>query len=182
MANKVAAPYGFTPFRHVSGGCITMSEYPIKDTYTTKIYNGDPVEIDTDAGYLNLAGADDAEVVGIFMGVMFVNSKGEQVFSPYWDGVAGSSEIKAIVVDDPNVTFKVQKSTATTAATVGTAVGNLAGTGMLDSIGRSTAKVGDAATQNIWTIRSIINDPRNVSDDNLNLDVEVVCTGMTASS
>lgn len=180
MANKVAAPHGFQPLRHISGGCVSMNEYPIDPTDTTKIYNGDPVVLTS--GLAGLAGADAAAILGIFAGCMFVNSKGEQVFSPYWDGVAGSTEVKALVYDDANITFKVQRSTATTAADIGTAVGNLAGTGMLDPIGRSTAKVGDAASNDIWTIRSVVNTPDNVSDDNLNLEVEVICTAMTMNT
>lgn len=180
MANKVAAPHGFQPLRHISGGCISMNEYPIDPTDTTKIYNGDPVVLT--AGLAGLAGADAAAILGIFAGCMFVNSKGEQIFSPYWDGALGSTEVKALVYDDANVTFKVQSDQAVTAADVGTAVGNVAGTGMLDSIGRSTAKVGAVATNNIFTIRGILPLSDNVSDNDTNLELEVVVTGMSMNA
>lgn len=177
MANKVAAPHGFQALRHISGGCIAMNEYAISTSYTTKIYNGDPVVLSS--GLVTLAGADASAVLGIFMGVMFVNAKGEQVFSPYWDGVAGSTEIKALVYDDPNITFKVQSTQALTVANVGTAYANVAGTGMLPSIGRSTASMGAADSNNIWTLRGILPLSDNVGDDNTNLEVEVICTAMS---
>ena len=178
MSNKIAAPFGFTPLRHMSGGNIVMTEYPIKGTYATKIYNGDLVENTTDAGFLQLAGADAAAVTGVFLGCMFINSKGEQVFSPYYDGAGDNTDVKAIVVDDAQVTFKVQSNQAITQADIGTSVANVAGTGMLDSIGRSTAVLGAASSNNIFTIRGIVPTSQNVSDNNTNLDVEVVCTAM----
>lgn len=98
-------PYGFRPYRHLSGGVIRTSEYPISASNTTKIHTGSPVKIAS--GYLDLAAAGNT-MVGVFAGVMYVNAAGEQKFSRYWTGEASATDIRALVWDDPDILFSVQ--------------------------------------------------------------------------
>ncbi|CAB4124210.1 hypothetical protein UFOVP51_74 [uncultured Caudovirales phage] len=62
-------------------------------------------------------------VVGVFMGCEYILPNGTLVKSPYWPGgapaatsgpaVLGGSRIKAFILDDPDVVYDIQVSTAT---------------------------------------------------------------------
>ena len=51
-------------------------------------------------------------IVGVFNGVSYTNSEGEQIFSNYYPGSITSSDIFASVIDHPNVVFEVQCNAA----------------------------------------------------------------------
>lgn len=118
MAN-VDKPFGLRAARHASGGAIIGNEYPIAASYTTAIYRGDLVEMAAD-GSITASAAANADNLGVFEGVRYVDSTGRQQFNSYWPGLASCTEIFAIVQDDPNIIFQVQSdATGFAAADVG---------------------------------------------------------------
>lgn len=113
MANK-NAPFGLKPVRMMSGAPYSggQSRYRIASGATTPIFQGDLVTQLT-AGVLGRHVATGAvPIVGVFNGVSFTNSSGEQVFSNSYEGSITSSDIIASVIDHPNVVFEVQCNAA----------------------------------------------------------------------
>tara|TARA_R100000935_G_scaffold53411_1_gene81209 strand:- start:351 stop:935 length:585 start_codon:yes stop_codon:yes gene_type:complete len=113
MANK-NAPFGLKPVRMMSGAPYSggQSRYRIASGATTPIFQGDLVTQLT-AGVLGRHAASGAvPIVGVFNGVSFTNSSGEQVFSNSYEGSITSSDIIASVIDHPNVVFEVQCNAA----------------------------------------------------------------------
>ena len=113
MANK-NAPFGLKPVRMMSGAPYSggQSRYRIASGATTPIFQGDLVTQLT-AGVLGRHAASGAvPIVGVFNGVSFTNSSGEQVFSNSYEGSITSSDIIANVIDHPNVVFEVQCNAA----------------------------------------------------------------------
>lgn len=122
------APFGFRPFRHLSGGDPNSTrEYPIATGYATALCTGDPVHLLTD-GTIALAAAGE-RILGIFQGVSYVASDGSQVFTSRWPASTSATDIKATVVADPAVTFLVQSGGTPTQADVGTIADHVTGTG-----------------------------------------------------
>lgn len=108
MAN-VDAKFGLRPVRKVDGGNISQNVYSIATDYTTAIYEGDVVEMTGTGRNVSKAAATNVDNIGVFKGCSYVDSTGSTVFSHHWPGVSDSkSNIKAYVIDDPNVVFEVQ--------------------------------------------------------------------------
>lgn len=150
---------GFKALRHVGGGVQRYIELPIKSGYAANIFNGDAVEITTDAGYVNAAAATaGVQDIGVFVGCMYVNAQGEQKFSPMWPTGTVATEAKALVSGDNGVSYKVQAD-AVTQASVGAACDLVATAGNV-KVGSSgmTVAVGAGA----FTIRSILDDANNI--------------------
>lgn len=123
----VASPYGLKPVRRADGmpyaGAVT--HYLIDPAgEATNIFTGQVVHIGAD-GYIALSTATGADgganalptgttltgSIGVFMGCEYVNAEGQVIHSQYYpSGYAApaGTEIKAYVVDDPNVLFQVQ--------------------------------------------------------------------------
>jgi len=113
MANK-NAPFGLRPVRMMSGAPYSggHSRYRIASGATTPIYQGDLVTQLT-AGVLGRhAATGTVPIIGVFNGVSYTNSEGEQIFSNYYPGSITSSDIFAQVIDHPNVVFEVQCNAA----------------------------------------------------------------------
>jgi len=113
MANK-NAPFGLKPVRMMSGAPYSggQSRYRIASGATTPIFQGDLVTQLT-AGVLGRhAATGTVPIVGVFNGVSYTNSEGEQIFSNYYPGSITSSDIFASVIDHPNVVFEVQCNAA----------------------------------------------------------------------
>jgi hypothetical protein len=113
MANK-NAPFGLKPVRMMSGAPYSggQSRYRIASGATTPIFQGDLVTQLT-AGVLGRhAATGTVPIVGVFNGVSFTNSEGEQIFSNHYAGSITSSDIIANVIDHPNVVFEVQCNAA----------------------------------------------------------------------
>ena len=113
MANK-NAPFGLKPVRMMSGAPYSggQSRYRIASGATTPIFQGDLVTQLT-AGVLGRhAASGTVPIVGVFNGVSFTNSDGEQIFSNHYAGSITSSDIIAKVIDHPNVVFEVQCNAA----------------------------------------------------------------------
>ena len=147
------AAHGFKPLRHLAGGEVRTSEYTIDTTYSTAIYTGDPVKLVAD-GDIELAAAGNT-ILGIFQGVSYKESNGEVKFSRYWPGaVSGGTDIKALVIDDPFVTYSAfddGDSDFLTAADVGTSADHVAVSGstvtgvsgaMIDTDGATASAAG----------------------------------------
>jgi hypothetical protein len=108
MANT-NAPFGLRPVRKLGGGNISQSVYSIATAYTTAIYDGDIVALTGTGRNIAKAAADTTNAIGVFKGCSYKDSTGAMVFSHYWPGVSDSkSDIKAYVVDDPQVIFECQ--------------------------------------------------------------------------
>lgn len=120
-----AAPYGLKPVKRADGlpYAGATSQYLIDPAgEATNIFNGQVVIIGSD-GYIAISTATGADLttnnlggsgvgaIGVFMGCEYVNAQGQLIFSQYYpSGYAAPSgtEIKAYVVDDPNVLFQAQ--------------------------------------------------------------------------
>jgi hypothetical protein len=141
MAYGTNAPFGLRPFSSISGGSWTekTNEYYIYAsangliTYGTSIFTGDPVIYNPDlATTLTTAPTiarypidtatvanEVTPVVGVFMGCEYlsnVTGTNNLIKSPYWPAatqVVAGSRIKAFILDDPDVVYDIQVSTAT---------------------------------------------------------------------
>jgi hypothetical protein len=112
MANP-NAPFGFKPYRHLSGGIIRHSAYKIADALAANIFFGDAVK-STGANRITPAAAGNT-ILGIFAGVNYVDASGNVVWKPNWvtgTDLPGSSVVtaEALIYDDPNITFMVQSN------------------------------------------------------------------------
>ena len=146
---------GFKALRHVGGGVQRLSAYPIKTGYGVSIFNGDIVEIKTDAGFINRAAPTGAaQNSGVFVGVSYVNARGEQKFSPVWEAGTVGTDIQALVSGDNEVSYAVTSDVATQAK-VGASCDFVAGAGNI-STGQSGMSV--AVGAGTATIRSILNE------------------------
>jgi len=142
MAYGVNAPFGLRPVSSISGGAWTekTTQYFIwanptagSASYTSSIYAGDPVIWNTVVGStisgvptIGLYAVDNATiaseitpVLGVFVSCEYTLPNGTLVQSPYWPAstvVRGGSTIKAFVIDDPDVVWDIQVSTATNVA------------------------------------------------------------------
>lgn len=118
-----ASPYGLRPVRRLDGlpyaGATT--EYEIATGYATNIYYGSivigvsdgTIAISTATGAdatTNNLGGNGIGAVGVFVGCEYVNSEGQVIHSNYFPTgtTNGGANIKAKVIDDPNVLFQAQ--------------------------------------------------------------------------
>jgi hypothetical protein len=129
---NVDRPNGLSPVKHGTGGTPQrLTAYAIDDAHPNDIFSGDPVMTTGSASALNgrafidVCGASDF-AVGVFAGVRYVDSNGEQQFRPRWiaDTVVQEdprSPVEALVYDDPDMRFVIQVSgvAGLTAADVG---------------------------------------------------------------
>ncbi len=133
-----AAAYGLIPVKRADGmayaGAVT--QYLIDPAgEATNLFHGQVVHIGTD-GYIaltNKTGADGTTnafplgttlfgSIGVFMGCEYVNAQGQLIHAQYYpSGYAAptGTAIKAFVVDDPRVLFKVQLDGSADQADIG---------------------------------------------------------------
>ena len=177
-------PYGLRPIRHLTGGCIRNSSYPIKSGLAQNIFSGDPVEITTDAGYIQLANGDGDSPVGVFAGCKFVDATGKPVFSPYWPTGQVATEIEALVYDDPDIIYAVQSdgTTATTAASVGVAYNSTIAAGVA-AVGRSkTVLKPGGTTTPAFMVKGLVEKPDNAWGTYSDVEVLIVRHKLLADS
>lgn len=110
MAN-VNSPFGLKPVRTMGGGAVTMNEYTIASAYGTDIFTGDVVEMTGTGRNIGKSAAANADNIGRFCGVSYDNAQGKRIFSQYWPASTVATNVKALVVDDPDVIFEVQCDT-----------------------------------------------------------------------
>lgn len=140
MANE-DGPNGLTPIGHASGGTPgRLNEYGIAAAYGTDIFKGDLVHQVT-GGTIELAAVTTVGLAGVFMGVMYKNSAGEQVFSKYWDSPSSATDIKALISDDPNTEYRVQTGGSLALTDMGANADSLATHAGNTTTGRSGVEV-----------------------------------------
>lgn len=108
--SNVNAPRGFVPIKHPSGD-IRVSAYTIASAYGYDIPQGHPVELTGTGKNIQLSAAANVNTIGVFQGCRWVDSQGNQRFSNYWPASTAGTDIVALVIDDPNVTFEIQCDT-----------------------------------------------------------------------
>ncbi len=171
MANT-DSPRGLWPIRHLSGGCPQRAnEYPIAAAYTTKIHTGALVKLVAGGG-IEVAAAGN-RLLGVFAGVQYTDSGGNPVFKKFWDGVSGSSNIKAMVYDDPSLVFGVQAAGTVNAADRGQLGDHLATAGD-DLTGQSNHELGTTLGTAAAGLRVLGKIDRPDNDWGLNVDLEVM--------
>lgn len=161
--SNLNTPYGLRPVRHLSGGCIRNNAYALKSLTAQNIFAGDPVEIDTDAGFIQLANGDGDAPVGVFAGCSYTDATGKPVFSPFWPAGIAATNIQALVYDDPDIVYSMKSdgTTATTAASVGVAYNSTIVAGDA-SVGRSkTVLKPGGTTTPAFMVKGLVNKPDN---------------------
>jgi hypothetical protein len=117
----VATPNGAEPIGTLSSsGSFTgkVQHYPIATTYDTQISYGDFVSIVAGGGVEKNVVTTTATAVtlGIFMGCEYTDpTTGQATFSQFWPADNAATDAQALVLDDPNVLFKMQADGAITA-------------------------------------------------------------------
>jgi hypothetical protein len=86
------------------------AEFPISPSNTGKIFTGDAVRLSSGFVIEATGGADndDFTILGVFQGVRYVDVDGSFVFKKYWDGVAGRTDIRAMVALPEGATFLIK--------------------------------------------------------------------------
>lgn len=125
--SATASPYGLRPVKRADGMPYAgaVSQYLIDPAgEATNLFTGQVVTIGAD-GYIALVtgtGADGTTnsfpgsgtltgAIGVFMGCEYINAQGQLINSPYYpSGYAAptGTQIKAFVIDDPDVLFQAQ--------------------------------------------------------------------------
>ena len=109
MANQ-NSNYGFRPIQ-LQGAAYNgqgQNEYKIANGETQAIFQGDPVVL-TAAGVVDLGNAAGAELIGIFNGCEYTDpTSSKPTWSNYYPGGIAADDIKAYVIDDPNVVYEVK--------------------------------------------------------------------------
>jgi len=133
-----AAPYGLKPVKRADGMPYAgaTSQYLIDPAgEATNLFYGQVVHIGAD-GYIALSTATGADgttnalptgttltgSIGVFVGCEYVNAQGQVIHSQYYpSGYAAptGTQIKAYVVDDPNVLFQAQLDGAADQSDIG---------------------------------------------------------------
>jgi hypothetical protein len=142
----VSAPYGFQAINRVDGMAYAgaIRQIPIASTYTTAIFNGDPVIIAV-GGTIERSAASGAVTggtpVGVLVGCQYTNTSGQTVQAQYFPG-SGVTNAIAFVVDDPLAAFKVAVAFAN--ATVTTVTQAAVGTNMSYNLGTGSTVDGNS--------------------------------------
>ncbi len=114
--SATAAPFGLRPVYHPSGNTREV-EYSIDAAYTTSIFKGDPVLLNTNGTITRSAAGNTLH--GVFMGCEYLDSTGKPNYSNFWPGTASCTEIKAWVITDAETVFEIQGVSALTQAAIG---------------------------------------------------------------
>ena len=109
MANQ-AGFYGFRPVKMLGGAYNGQgqTEYTIGNNEASAIFQGDPVILAAN-GSIDIGSSAGAEILGIFNGCEYTDpTTGKPTFSNHYPGSIAAADIKAFVIDDPNVVFEVK--------------------------------------------------------------------------
>ena len=101
--NGVNAPRGATPKIYLNGSSWSgqCRAYPIPSGYNTSVYYGQYVT--TTGGYLVAGTAGTNPLVGVFLGVNYIDANGNPQYSKYWPAntvTFQTQNAQALVVDD----------------------------------------------------------------------------------
>ena len=109
MANQTGN-FGFRPVQ-MQGGAYNgqgQNEYAIGNGEASAIYQGDPVVLLAN-GNIDIGSSAGAELIGIFNGCEDTDpTTGKPTWSNHYPGSVAADDIKAQVIDDPNVVFEVK--------------------------------------------------------------------------
>lgn len=162
----IAAPYGFVPNRHPSGDMRALP-YTIDPANTTAIYKNQPVTLAT-TGFIS-ASVVNTDIIGVFAGVEYVDGNGKPCVSNNWPagGVAGATNVVAMVYDDPAIEFLVQASGPVASTAVGDQADLSNGTANGFGMSRATlnATLSGAAAQGQFRIVGFRTGPDSVPGD-----------------
>ena len=118
MAN-IDAPSGLTAIKHMEGGTIRAEEFTIASDYATVIANGDLVTLSGTGRNITKAGTTGA-VLGVFTGCDYYEANGEYQIRNFWPGNDdGKTGIRAFVLSDPRIEYKIQADGDLVAANIG---------------------------------------------------------------
>lgn len=109
MANQDAA-FGLRPYRHLSGGVIRSEAYSIASGFSTSIFAGDPV-LSSGTGRNIQIGLAGGNLLGVFNGVQYVDTNGDQIYRRFWPANTVATEVIAYVYSDALITFIGQAAT-----------------------------------------------------------------------
>lgn len=188
MANTQAA-FGFKHIGYLPGGApdfqLTGSNLLVQSTYSTKIYNCDPVQkLNATSSYIiqgvgGTAAAGTAIIYGVFQGVSYTPSGQPPSWSPYWPGAA-AADANPYVITAPNALFLAATLlTAIVTGNVGQCVGFNTGTGNTTGGGFSGATLDQSTCTSVTTtlpfkVVSLYNGVGNGSDPSSNYNWVVV--------
>lgn len=110
MANT-NAPFGIKPYK--MAGEPKTQEYTIASGLAETFGRGHPVQMTGTGRNIAVAEAGNVDNLGVFWGVRYVDSSGNQVFSSKWVSGTAGTDIVALVVpfDDPGQEFLIQCDT-----------------------------------------------------------------------
>jgi hypothetical protein len=135
MANR-DAPSGLRPAYHHRGGVVRPGgEYTLATGLASNIFSGDLVKSTGTGRNIDVVAAGDRSV-GVFYGVEFVDSEGNQRFERKWVSGTAGTDIKVYVYDDPSIVFEIQADGSLVEANIGSVADVVVGTGTA-STGRS---------------------------------------------
>lgn len=159
---STAAPYGAEPVGTLSAsGSYTgkVAHIPIASAYGTQISYGDFVSLTVTGTVQKETGTTSfgATLIGIFVGCEYTNpSTNQKVFSQFWPASTVASDAVALVVDDPNVVFKMQADDTLGQNTLHSNVGIVVTAGS-STVGRSKNAIdaSDAAATETLPLRIV---------------------------
>jgi len=170
------APRGLVPTGHLSGGTPNrLNEYSIASAYGTNIFTGQLVERTGTGSNIAVSGVTNADNLGVFAGVRYVDANGHPVWARYWTASTVGTDIVALVYDDPDTIFTIQNDGTYTAAMEGN-VADTAGTGGNTATGLTTQELGTAsvATSGSGQLKILGLTKRVDNEVGLNADVNVI--------
>lgn len=109
---------GFHPSRKRGAACNSTGSnvYTIASGYASNIFSGDLVTVSS-TGVITVYATATEEVLGVFTGVSY-EANGEPKWSGYWPASTSATNIKAMVIDDPNQLYIVQADASISAGDV----------------------------------------------------------------
>lgn len=114
-----SAPFGFRPAYNPIG-LERAKKYTIASAYGTQLYKGQPVLLNTNGTIV--AGTAAADLLGIFVGVEFIDANGKPNVQNTWPAgqtVLSGTVPVAWVLDDPNEVYEVQATGAVPQTAIG---------------------------------------------------------------
>lgn len=110
------APFGFLPSYHETG-LERAKKRTIASGYGTNIFKNSPVILNTNGTVT--AGTAAADLLGVFVGVDYIDSTGKPTYSTFWPAGTVATLINAWVVEDPKTIYHVQADGTVAQSAVG---------------------------------------------------------------
>jgi hypothetical protein len=110
-----AAPFGFRPVGVLGAGTFSGAtrQYKVTNSYGTSIFYGDVVKLVAAGTVEKDTGTSTLTPLGIFVGCSYTDPGTNQpTYAQMWTASTSATDIKAYVVDDPNIVFQAQSDEA----------------------------------------------------------------------